>query len=114
MLKSKKFRIIFMVVICAFIMSTLTITAFAEKGDVAGAVEDTWQQSQGQIKRVVNNVVFPIIDTVLAIFFFIKIGTAYFDYKKSGQFEWTAPAILFASLVFMLTAPLYIWSIIGI
>ena len=30
------------------------------------------------------------------------------------QFEWTAPAILFACLVFTLTAPLYIWQIIGI
>ena len=39
---------------------------------------------------------------------------AYFDYRKSGQFEWTAPAILFACLVFTLTAPLYIWQIIGI
>ena len=34
--------------------------------------------------------------------------------RKSGQFEWTAPAILFACLVFTLTAPLYIWQIIGI
>ena len=47
-------------------------------------------------------------------FFFAKLGTAYFDYRKSGQFEWTAPAILFACLVFTLTAPLYIWQIIGI
>jgi hypothetical protein len=31
-----------------------------------------------------------------------------------GLFEWTAPAILFACLVFTLTAPLYIWQIIGI
>ena len=35
-------------------------------------------------------------------------------HRKSGQFEWTAPAILFACLVFTLTAPLYIWGIIGI
>ena len=38
---------------------------------------------------------------------------AYFDYRKHGQFEWTAPAILFACLVFTLTAPLYIWTILG-
>ena len=37
-------------------------------------------------------------------------------YEKSGkgQFEWTAPAILFVCLVFTLTAPSYIWSIIGV
>ena len=45
---------------------------------------------------------------------FAKQGTAYFEYRKSGQFEWAAPAILFACLVFTLTAPMYLWSIIGI
>ena len=50
----------------------------------------------------------------LSVFFVAKLGTAYFDFRKSGQFEWTAPAILFACLVFTLTAPLYIWQIIGI
>ena len=80
----------------------------------AGAVESTWATASTQIKTVVNNVVFPAIDLILAVFFFAKLGTAYFDYRKSGQFEWTAPAILFACLVFTLTAPLYIWQIIGI
>lgn len=70
--------------------------------------------ASGQIKSVVNKVVFPAIDMILAIFFFVKLGTAYFDYRKTGQFEWTAPAILFACLVFTLTAPLYIWGIIGV
>ena len=86
----------------------------AGTGDVAGAVESTWATASTQIKTVVNNVVFPAIDLILAVFFFAKLGTAYFDYRKSGQFEWTAPAILFACLVFTLTAPLYIWQIIGI
>ncbi len=93
----------------------LTAGAFAAgMGDVAGAVESTWTTASTQIKAVVNNVVFPAIDLILAVFFFVKVGTAYFDYRRSGQFEWTAPAILFACLVFTLTAPLYIWGIIGI
>ena len=92
-----------------------SVAAYATgNGDVAGAVESTWQTASGQIKTVVNNVVFPAIDLILAVFFFAKLGTAYFDFRKSGQFEWTAPAILFACLVFTLTAPLYIWQIIGI
>lgn len=82
------------------------------QGDVAQAIENTWNAAQGQIKTVVNNVVFPVIDMVLAILFFVKLGTAYFDYRKHGQFEFTAPAILFACLIFTLTAPLYIWTII--
>ena len=64
--------------------------------------------------KCIINVVFPVIDMVLAIAFFVKLGTAYFDYRKSGQFEWTAPAILFACLVFTLTAPTYIWGIVGL
>lgn len=82
-------------------------------GDVAGAVENTWNAAQGQIKQVVNNVVFPVIDMILAIMFFVKLGTAYFDYRKHGQFEFVAPCILFACLIFTLTAPLYIWEILG-
>ncbi|MDO0825847.1 DUF3852 domain-containing protein [Desulfosporosinus nitroreducens] len=90
-------------------------TAYAAPtGDVAGAIQSTWNDASGQIKTVVNKVVFPAIDLILAVFFFAKLGTAYFDYRKHGQFEWAAPAILFACLVFTLTAPLYIWSISGI
>ena len=87
--------------------------AASSGGDVAGAVEETWGSAKEQIKRVVNNVIFPVVDMILAILFFVKLGTAYFDYRKHGQFEFTAPCILFACLVFTLTAPLYIWKIIG-
>ena len=83
---------------------------FATVASAAG----TWTTASTQIKTVVDNVVFPVIDMVLAIAFFVKLGTAYFDYRKSGQFEWTAPAILFACLVFTLTAPTYIWGIVGL
>ena len=96
------------------ICCVFSVTALAATGDVAGAVESTWNDASKQVKQVVNNVVFPVIDLVLAIFFFAKLGMAYFDYRKHGQFEWTAPAILFACLVFTLTAPLYVWTIIGI
>ena len=108
---TKKHIAIFMVVlilVCAF----TTMTAYAA-GDVAGAIESTWNAAKSQIKTVVNNVVFPVVDMILAILFFVKVGTAYFDYKKHGQFEFSAPAILFACLIFTLTAPLYIWSVVG-
>jgi hypothetical protein len=108
-------RIMFILSITALLCCLLSVVVFAAgSGDVAGAVESTWTAASGQIKSVVNKVVFPAIDMILAIFFFVKLGTAYFDYRKTGQFEWTAPAILFACLVFTLTAPLYIWTIIGV
>lgn len=83
-------------------------------GNVSVAIESTWKDAAQQIKTVVNNVVFPIINLILAVFFFIKLALAYFDYRKQGQFEWVAPAILFVCLVFSLTAHLYIWQILGI
>lgn len=111
----KKTMKIFMLILTATVlMTTLTLTAFAESStDVAGAIESTWNTASKQIKQVVNNVVFPVIDLILAVCFFAKLGLAYFDYRKSGHFEWTAPAILFACLVLTLTAPMYVWGIIG-
>ena len=100
----------------AISISQPRISAFAasnKPSDVAGAVEQTWTTAKEQIKRVVNNVIFPVVDMILAVLFFVKLGTAYFDYRKHGQFEFTAPCILFACLVFTLTAPLYIWKILG-
>ena len=89
----RKKRILILTALVLLLCSAFSATAFAAgTGDVASAVESTWKTASGQIKTVVNNVVF----------------------RKSGQFEWTAPAILFACLVFTLTAPLYIWQIIGI
>lgn len=89
----------------------LTTTAYAS-GDVAGAVTSTWGAAKSQITSVVNNVVFPCLDVILAVLLFVKIGAMYMDYRKHGQIEWTPVAIIFACLIFTLTAPLYIWSIV--
>lgn len=112
-MKNKTTKMIFMAVIMIVTMSAISLCVFAD-GDVAGAIEGTWSTASSQIKQVVNNVVFPIIDLLLAVFFFGKLGCAYFDYRRSGHFEWAAPAILFACLVFTLTAPMYIWTIINV
>ena len=109
---SKKFLSILM--LSLLLLSLLSVTAFAaETGNVAGAVEDTWNAAKGQIKDVVNKVVFPVIDLLLAVLLFVKIATAYMDYRKHGQFEWAPPAILLATLIFSLTCPLYIWNLLG-
>ena len=95
MSKMKCKRLCVMLTLSLLLVCMMGTTAFAAgTGDVAGAVESTWATASTQIKTVVNNVVFPAIDLILAVFFFAKLGTAYFDYRKSGQFEWTAPAIL--------------------
>ena len=111
MRNKKIMRILLCAVLMMVIVSTFSVTAFAA-GNVAGAIEQTWNTAKTQVQTVVNNVVFPVVDMILAILFFVKLGTAYFDYRKHGQFEFTAPAILFACLIFTLTAPLYIWTIL--
>ena len=96
------------------LMACLLNTAASAAGDVASAEEGTWKDAASQIKTVVDKVVFPALDMILAIAFFVKLGSAYFDSRQRGQFEWTGSAILFACLIFTLTAPKYIWTIIGI
>ena len=110
MIKKKLLRTTLLLLVLSM---ALCIPAFATNGDVAGVVEQTWTAAAQQIKTVVNNVVFPVIDLILAVCFFAKVALSYMDYRKHGQFEWTPAAILFATLIFSLTAPLYIWSIIG-
>lgn len=110
-MKKRWMKILFCTAFAALLVPVLAVPAMAT-GDVAGAIQSTWTTAQTQIRTVVDNVVFPVIDMILAILFFVKLGTSYFDYKKHGQFEFTAPAILFACLIFMLTAPLYIWTIL--
>ena len=113
----KKKRLARMITLCCLMMvlvCTMAMPAFATStaGNVSGAITDTWNAAQGQIQDIVNNVVFPVIDMILAVLLFVKIATAYMDYRKHGQFEFTAPAILFACLLFSLTAPSYIWDIL--
>jgi hypothetical protein len=113
-MKRNKLKFIFAVLaVLALLAGAFCVTTFAAPGDVANAIEDTWTGAKDQIKTVVNNVVFPALDLILAVMFFVKLGSAYFDYKKHGQFEFAGPSILFAGLLLVATAPLYIWQIIG-
>ena len=113
MKKKRIARMITMACLIMVLVCTMAMPAFATgAGNVSGAITNTWNAAQGQIQDIVNNVVFPVIDMILAVLLFIKIATAYMDYRKHGQFEFTAPAILFACLLFSLTAPSYIWNIL--
>ena len=109
-------KIVKILAIAAVVAALCCVPAFAASGSsgVAEVVEKTWKDAAGQIKTVVNNVVFPALDMILAIAFFGKLGMAYFDYRQRNQFEWAGPVILFACLVFTLTAPTYIWTIVGL
>ena len=114
MKSGKTRRILCTVLMIVLVVGLMAVPCFAGgSGDVAGAVESTWNSAKTQVKDITNKVIFPVIDMILAILFFVKVGTSYFDYRKHGQFEFAAPCILFACLIFSLTAPLYIWNIVG-
>ena len=112
-MKKRWMKILFCTIFAALLVPVFAVPAMAT-GDVAGAVQSTWTTARCQFRTVVDYVVFPVIDVVLVILFFVKVSTSYFEYRKHGQFEFAAPAILFACLVFTLTAPLYIWGVVGI
>ena len=52
-------RILLTLLLVAVLTTAFSMTAFAA-GDVAGAIESTWNAAKGQIQTVVNNVVFPV------------------------------------------------------
>ena len=92
-------------VICSCLIVTLIVALFAvpcfAAGDVAGAIESTWNAAKGQIKQVTNNVIFPALDMILAILFFVKVGSSYFEYKKHGQLECDTLAVESVLIVFI-------------
>ena len=109
----KIIKLFAMVMVVAALASLLCLPAFAAAGNVSSAIEGTWNSAKTEVKNVVDKVVFPVLDLVLAVFFFVKLGGSYFEYRKHGQFEIVGPAILFACLLFTLTAPTYLWTILG-
>ncbi len=106
-------KLLAMLCVAITLTAALTVPALAS-GGVSGAIEATWQDAAGQVKTIVNSVVFPAISLILAVLFFVKLATSYMDYRKHGQFEFPGPAILFVGLILALTAPLYLWTILGI
>ena len=96
----------------AAMMANLAAVHACAAGDVASVITNTWNAVRGQVQTIVNNVVFPVLDVILVVLLFVKIAGLYLDYRKHGQLEWAPLAIIFGGLLFSLTAPLYIWSII--
>lgn len=115
-MKKRMGKILFIVlaIMALAVVFAPSVYAAGDAGKVSEAIESTWKDAGTQIKDVVDNVVFPIVDCVLAVLLFVKLAMSYFEYKKHGEFEFTPVAILFFGLVFALTAPSYIWSIIGL
>ena len=72
-----------------------TVTVSAATGDVAERSKAHGMMQNANQNRV--NGWFSAIDLILAVLFFVKLGGAWFDYRKHGQFEITGDT--FAALV---------------
>ena len=114
MRKRKRLLSLLLASVTASLLCATALASSGATGNVAAVLESTWIAAAGQVKTVVDRVVFPALDLILTVAFFVKVSMAYFDYRKHGQFEWAGPVILFACLVLALTAPLYIWTIVGL
>lgn len=78
----KRVFLLTVVVLMAVIIFAPPVFAAPDSGQVSTAIESTWKTAAGQIKTVTNNVIFPVVDCVLAILLFVKLAMAYFDYKN--------------------------------
>ncbi|MDR2899578.1 MAG: DUF3852 domain-containing protein [Clostridiales bacterium] len=105
--------LIFALIISVFFSLRVYASSTGGAGNITSAIENTWNSTKTEIKNVADKVVFPALSLVLLMLFFVKLAGAYFDYRKHGQFEFTAPLILFVCLVFTLVAPQFIWAVIG-
>ena len=76
----RKIEKVFTVTILIVIVASLCCApAFAAAGNVSNAIEGTWNTAKGEVRNVVDKVVFPVLNLVLAVFFFVKLGGSYFD-----------------------------------
>jgi hypothetical protein len=111
----KKYKkTLLLIVVIAALVSIFAIPAYAT-ANVSDAVNSAFNTYiKPQIKSVVNIAVFGSVDVVLLVFFIIKLATAVVDYRQhGGQIEWKVPAGLFAGLVLSISAPFWMWGIIG-
>lgn len=117
-MKTKK--IIPLLITVILMLSFFSMNCFATSAPptttstVADAVKSVSNEVTSQVKTIVNSVVFPILDMILVILLFVKGALMYLDYRKGKQLEWAGIIIIFVGLVVAMTAPLYIWNIIGI
>ena len=85
----------------------------AASGDIAGVVDGIWQDAVGQMKSICNGVVFPALSVVCGIAFVISMIVSIFNYRKHHTVEVAWPIALLIGLLICLTAPTWVWTLVG-
>lgn len=101
-------------IVCLFTM-LLCPTAYAAGTDVAGSTTTAFNTyMKPQIKEFTNGIILPLADVIVLIILIVKSILAYSSYRTNGgRFEWHLLAILLGCLIFGLSAPFWVWGIIG-
>lgn len=118
MKNQKTRRLLYCALLLVLTVSLLTLPAYAaggaaSAGDIAGAVNGIWQNAYGQIKSICNDVVFPALSLVCGIGFVIALVVSIYNYKKHHTVEVGWPIALLLGLIVSLTAPTWVWTLIG-
>ena len=122
MKNQKIYRLLYCSLLLVLAVSLLTLPALAAgvdatagdtAGDIAGAVEGIWENVSGQLKSICNNVVFPALSWVCGIGFIFALVVSIVNYKKHHTVEVGWSIALLIGLIVSLTAPAWIWTLIG-
>lgn len=110
----KTIRVMFSVVMAAVAVCALSACFSVAAASVGDAVVSTWQSAAGEMKKVVNGVIVPVLSAICGIGLVVTLAMVGYDYKKHKEMNWV-PSILFSiGLVITLVAPPLIWQIAGI
>lgn len=115
--KSNFKKIAVALMIMALLSAFFSITCFAAPvttSTLADVAENVKNDVLGQIKTIFNNVVFPVLSFGLLVTLIVVGVTQYFNHRNNGKINWTAIILLIIGFLICATAPLYIWSLVGL
>lgn len=119
-MKIQKIRRLFFCFLLLMLVTTmLTMPASAvdqttpASGDIAGVVSGIWKDASGQVKTICNEVVFPAFSVCCGILFVVAGIIAIVNYKKHHTIEVGWVIALLVGLLVSLTAPTWVWTLVG-
>lgn len=84
---------------------------------ISSALENAFEAHvQPEIKAIVNNIVIPAVCAILMIVLIIRIVFVWKEYRHNGMdgdLKWGAIAVLLVCFIISISAPLWMWGLIG-
>ena len=81
---------------------------------ISGALESAFNNNVKPEMKAIGNIIMYIISGVLIIAFVVKGVFVWRDYRHNGgEIQWNVLLVLFICLVVVVSAPSWMWSVIG-